>query len=134
MVVVDLREEMEEKLGRKYITHCNKVYKFLRMLEITFLCHRCSTKACNAKIFLLENTVVAEGQHNSTCKVLDQRGLQRHLLFTAVKRQATDNLDAPPAKIVRRELRDSDFNELLDVDLKRVCRTGLSSCKIVYSI
>ena len=46
--------------------------------------------------------------------------VERHVLITAVKRKAEENADAPPMKLIRRELRASDFSNLVDGDLVRV--------------
>jgi len=78
--------------------------------------------SCNAKIYLLESTEVSkEGEHTSKCKILDVRGRERHM-FNAVRRKATENLDNPPTKLVRRGLQKQEFTNLLDIDLTRVCK------------
>ena len=63
---------------------------------------------------------VLKQENVHTCKTLTVGRVERHVLITAVKRKAEENADAPPMKLIRRELRASDFSNLVDGDLVRV--------------
>lgn len=67
-----------------------------------------------------ERVLRMEGEHK--CKIVEDVRVQRQLLIASVKRKAMDNQDAPPSKVVCRELRRNNDNyQLLTVrDTNRV--------------
>ena len=96
----------------------------------------CSNHRCPAKIFVSEDKerVLARENEHSCNKLTDER-LNRHLLICGVKRKADSNCDAPPIKIVRRELREQALPHLDDDDLARVglsCFSIHSKCLVTF--